>query len=246
MKEISSYNKKKYKIIRIIIQALIILLLLSSVIYLTIKLYPYFIKIQNDIEYKEYIVDKIRGFGGYSILIIILLQIIQTIFMIIPAGPIVMISGMLLSEGTAVLTSIIGQTLGGIIVYFLVKQLGIRFIALFVDPKKIYESKLLKNKERCEVMMFGYLMIPALPKDIVSFIAPFTGIDFKSFVMINLFARIPMTIVSVFMGSSLIDFNMVLLIVLTIISCILALLCFIFHNKIEAFLSKEEKTLKLF
>ena len=81
MKEISSYNKKKYKIIRIIIQALIILLLLSSVIYLTIKLYPYFIKIQNDIEYKEYIVDKIRGFGGYSILIIILLQIILLVIM---------------------------------------------------------------------------------------------------------------------------------------------------------------------
>lgn len=246
MKKISGFNSKKYKIIRIFLQVIIILALIVIAIYATIKLFPYFKRIQIDEEYKNYIIDKIRSYGGWSILIIIFLQVIQTIFMIIPSGPIVMIAGVLLSSGSAILSSIVGQTIGGIIVFILVRLFGFKFIALFVDPKKIYESKLLKNTTRCEVMMSGYLMIPALPKDIVSFIAPFTGIKLKDFIIINLYARIPMTAVSVFMGSSIMDSNIVLLVILTAISCILALMCFIFHKKIESFLGKEDEHLYLF
>ena len=246
MKKTSNFNSERYKKIRLAIQIIIILVLVFIVVFATIKLYPYFERIQTDEEYKNYVVEKLRSYGGWSFLIIMVLQVIQTIFMIIPAGPIVMIAGILLTPGSALLSSIIGQTIGGIIVFFLVKQFGFKFIALFVDPKKIYESKLLKNTTRCEVMMFGYLMIPALPKDIVSFIAPFTGIKLKDFIIISLYARIPMTTVSVFMGSSLMDSNIVLLTILTVFSCLLALTCFIFHKKIESFLGRDEDYIYLF
>ena len=246
MKKTSNYNSKKYKIIRLVLQIIIILALIAIALYATIELYPYFKRVQTDEEYTNYIIHKNRPYGGWSILIIMFLQVIQTIFMIIPAGPIVMISGILLSPGSAILSSIVGQTIGGIIVFLLVRLFGFKFIALFVEPKKIYESKLLKNTTRCEVMMFGYLMIPALPKDIVSFIAPFTGIKLKDFIIINLFARMPMTVVSVFMGSSIMDSNIILLVILTLFSCALALTCFIFHKKIEDFLGRKNENLCLF
>lgn len=246
MKKKFEFDSKSYKIIRITLQILIITLLIIGAIYLTIKLFPYFIRVKQDEEYKNYIVNKIRNYGNFSSFIIIILQIIQTIFMIIPGGPIVMIAGILLEPGSAVLTSIIGQTLGGVIVFILVRFFGFRFISLFVNPKKILESKILKNKARCEVMIAGYLMIPALPKDIVSFIAPFTGIKLNDFVMLSLIARIPMTVVSVFIGSSLMNSNIILLIILIILSCTLALICFIFHEKIENLLQKDDNIYYIF
>ena len=88
--------------------------------------------------------------------------------------------------------------------------------------------------------MFGYLLIPALPKDIVSFVAPFTKIKIKNFILINLIARIPMTIVTVFMGSSLISGAYTIAIVLGVISLLLAILCFSFNGKIVSFLEKKQ------
>ena len=89
--------------------------------------------------------------------------------------------------------------------------------------------------------MFGYLMIPALPKDIVAFIAPFTKVNLWRFTLINIFARIPMTIVSVMMGTAFIDGNYVLAFVLAGCSGVCALLCFIFNKKIVNFLDRNKK-----
>ena len=214
MEELSEHKKKKYKVIRLIIQIVLILLIISLLIWATIKLYPMFAKIQKDVVYREKIVEQIQSYGGWSWLIIIAAQILQTILAVIPSGPIVMISGILFHPLIAAILCIIGQTLGGICVYYLVKLLGYRFVAIIMNPDKIKESRFLKNTKRCEVLMFGYLLIPALPKDIVAFVAPFTKIKVKNFILINMIARIPMTIVTVFMGSSLINGSYIVAIVL--------------------------------
>ncbi len=240
MEELSEHKKKKYKVIRLIIQIVLILLIITLLIWATIKLYPMFVKIQKDEVYREKIVEQIQSYGGWSWLIIIAAQILQTILAVIPSGPIVMISGILFHPLIAAILCIIGQTLGGICVYYLVKLLGYRFVALIMNPDKIKESRFLKNTKRCEVLMFGYLLIPALPKDIVAFVAPFTNIKVKNFILINLIARIPMTIVTVFMGSSLINGSYIVAIVLGALSCVLAVLCFVFNGKIVRFLERKQ------
>ena len=126
------------------------------------------------------------------------------------------------------------------IVYILVKLLGYNFLALFVDPSKVKNSKLFGNKTQTEVMMFGYLMIPALPKDIIAFIAPFTKVNILEFAIINFIARIPMTIVSVLMGTAFISGNYILAIVLACLSGVCALLCFVFNKKIVQLLDRKK------
>lgn len=244
MEELSEQKKKKYKIIRIIIQAIVIAVLLGILIWGTIELYPIFMKIQKDETYRNQVIEELQSYGGFAWLIVLGAQILQTILAVIPSGPIVMISGVLFHPMIAVVICIVGQTLGGICVYYLVKLLGYRFIALFVNPDKIKESKFLKNETRCEVLMFGYLLIPALPKDIVSFVAPFTKIKVKNFILISLIARIPMTIVTVFMGTSLISGTYIIAIILGAISLVLAILCFIFNGKIVRFLEKKQMSKK--
>ena len=50
MEELTEKRKKKYKIIRMIIQIIILILLIGALIYGTIKLFPVFLKIQNDLR----------------------------------------------------------------------------------------------------------------------------------------------------------------------------------------------------
>lgn len=236
MKELNDIQKKNYKIIRIITQAILLIAFIILIIFLTIKLYPYYMKIQKDEVFRIEFTEKIRSYGYLSFFLVLAAQILQCVLAIIPSGPIVMISGMLFNPFVAVIVCLLGQTIGGLIIYYLVKLLGYNFIALFIDPDKIKNSKLIANKNRTNVLMFGYLLIPALPKDIVSFVAPFTKIKIKEFILISFIARIPMTIVTVLMGSSIIDGRYILVTILAIISLLLALLCFIFNKKIVNYL----------
>ena len=238
MKELNETQKKNYRIIRIITQALLLISFISLIIFFTIKLYPYYIRIQNDELYRIEFIDKIRSYGILSFFLVLGGQILQTVLAVIPSGPIVMVSGMLFNPILAVIICLLGQTIGAVLVFYLVKLLGYNFIALFVNPDKIKNSKLISNKNRTNVLLFGYLLIPALPKDIVSFVAPFTKIRIKEFIIISLIARIPMTIVTVLMGSSILDGKYILMIILASVSLILAILCFIFNKKIVNYLEK--------
>ena len=238
MEELDEKQKKKLKRIRIIISSIIMVLFLAGIIFATIKLYPYFARITTDEVYRNEIVDKIRSYGGYSSLIVIAASIVQTVLAVIPGGPIVVVAGMLFNPFIAFLICVAGQTLGSIIVFLLVKLLGVKFVGLFFDPDKIKNSKLLENETRVEVIMFGYLMIPAFPKDIVSFVAPFTKVKFRNFVLITFFARIPMTLVSVFMGNAFFTGDYTIAIILASISAIFAFLCILFNKQITIFIDK--------
>ena len=86
--------------------------------------------------------------------------------------------------------------------------------------------------------MFSYSLIPLLPKDPLAFIVPFTKVKTWVFLIITFVARMPMTIVSVVFGNSLISGEFGLGIIIACISGLLALVCFIFNNKIVEYLEK--------
>ena len=231
-------KKKRYKIIRITIQIIILLGFLALIIYATIKLYPIFTRIQKDEDYLNQILDQIHSYGSISWLILNGMQIVQTVLAIIPAGPIVILTGMLYPPAIAVIISLVGQTLGALVVIGLVKLFGYSFLALFIDPEQPKKFKLLEDGKKCGVLMFSYLLLPFFPKDPIAFIVPFTKVKIRYFVIIHLIARLPMTIVSVIFGNSVVSGNFLASIIIGCISFILAILCFIFNKRIVAFLDK--------
>lgn len=232
-------QKQKLKKIRIIIQVIILVILLGLTIFATIKLYPIFQRVSNDDAYRDEVIQKLESFGSYSWVILILIQILQTVLAVIPSGPIVIITGILYSNPViGVLISLAGQTLGALIVILLVKLFGNSFLALFIDPDQPKKFKLLEDSKRCGVLMFSYLLIPVLPKDPVAFIVPFTKVKTRHFLLINLIARTPMTIVSVVFGNSLVSGHMTVAFIIGGLSALLALICFIFNKKIVEILDK--------
>lgn len=231
-------KKRKYKIIRIVIQVILIGILIGLAIYGCVMLYPIFSRMQKDREYLNEVLMHIRSYGNISWLILIGMQIVQTILAIIPAGPVVILTGMLYPPVIAVIICLVGQTLGALVVIGLVKLFGYSFLALFVDPEQSKKFKILDDGTRCGVLMFSYLLIPFLPKDPIAFLVPFTKVRVRYFILIYTFARFPMTIVSVIFGNSLVTGNYVASIVIGSISFLLAIICFIFNKKIVAWLDQ--------
>lgn len=231
-------KNNKLRIIRIIIQAVVLILLVVFAIIACIKLYPIFNKIQNDEIYRNEVVAQIQSTGFWGGFILILIQVFQTVLAVIPSGPVVIIAGMMYDPWIAVLICLIGQTLGALVVIGLVKLFGYTFISLFVDLEKVKQFKLLNNEKKCAVLMFSYSLIPLLPKDPLAFIVPFTKVKTWVFLIITFVARMPMTIVSVVFGNSLISGEFGLGIIIACISGLLALVCFIFNNKIVEYLEK--------
>ncbi|MDE5714556.1 MAG: VTT domain-containing protein [Anaeroplasmataceae bacterium] len=234
-------QKKKYKLIRICIQVAILGILIGFATYAIIMLYPIFVKIQDNEIYREEFIEKIRSFGSFSWLILIGLQIVQTVLAIIPSGPIVILAGIMYPPVLAVIICLVGQTLGALVVIGLVKLFGYSFLSLFIDPEQPKKFKLLEDRKRCGVLMFSYLLIPILPKDPIAFIVPFTKVHIKDFIIINTIARTPMTIVSVLLGNSIVSSNMGMAFIIGGISAVVALLCFIFNKRIVEFIDKITK-----
>lgn len=231
-------NKKR--LFRIIFNIIVILIFLGVSIFIIIKYFPFFKELSNDSEKMNAFIDNIRSYGHISFFIIIGLQIFQTIFMIIPSGPIVMVAGAVLNPFLAVLAAVIGQSIGGTLIFIFVRQFGMKFATLFVDEKKIKENILFRNEKRTKLVLASYLLIPALPKDIVAFICPFTKIKLWEFILINTIFRIPMTIVTVLISHSFITGDYTLVIILSSILLIIGILSLIFQNKILAFLDKNK------
>lgn len=239
-------KKKKLRIIRITIQVILLVVLIGICIYAMIQLYPIFERVQKDEEYRNYIIEQLNSFGSFSWIILMLLQVVQTVLAIIPAGPVVIVTGMMYHPALAVIICLVGQTLGALVVIGLVKLFGYSFLALFIDPEQPKKFKLLQDGKRCGVLMFSYLLIPFLPKDPIAFIVPFTKVKVRWFILINIIARTPMTIVSVLFGNTLITGNFTVGIIIGCLSAGVAGLCFIFNKKIVAFIDKitTKKTLE--
>lgn len=229
---ISHEKDKKLKRIRLIIQLILLIILIGIAVFALIKLVPVFVKIQNDEVYRDYIVSEINKAGKFSWLILLGIQVVQAVLAFIPAGPCVIITGMMYNPVIATIICLVGQTIGAVIVIYLVKLFGYTFMALFIDPEHTKKFKLLDDAKRCGVLMFSYLLIPALPKDPIYFVVPFTKVKVRHFVIINLVARTPMTIVSVIFGNSLINGQIGLGLILGICCAVVALICFIFNKKI--------------
>lgn len=223
---------------RLIIQIILIALVLAIAIVGTIFLFPIFLRVQKDEAYRNQIINYLNEWGSWSWIAIIGIQIIQTILCIIPAGPVVIITGMLYSPFKAAMITIVGETLGALVVIALVKFFGHNFLSLFIDPKQTEKFRLLRDRKRCCVLMFSYLLIPVLPKDPIAFVVPFTEVKVRDFIIINIIARLPMTVVSIYFGSNILGGNLSTGFYIGCGIALVAIICFIFNKQITSFIDK--------
>ena len=233
-----SEEKKKYKVLKIIVLIVTILLLIA----LTIYLFP-MAKQLFDEQGREKFKEQIQASGATGILILLGLQGVQILLPILPGEPIEILAGMCYGPIGGFVFLIISVFLITALIFLAVRKLGRSFVYGVCSEekiKKLENSKIFKNPKKVEYIMLILFLIPGTPKDLLVYIGGLLPIRPLRFILISTFARIPSMLSSTVAGSSIVEGNWKFGILLYIITfLIVGIIIFIAEKRDKTKLTKE-------
>lgn len=194
-------EKQKIKIFKVTMTILAI----SIIVGITMYMFPVMKELstkEGQIAFKE----KVSSSGILGLLMLLVLQIAQIFLIIIPGEPIEILAGMCYGPiwGTVFIMASAGII--SVIIFFLVRKYGKKFVYNFCDKKKVKKienGKLFKNPKKIEIIMLILFLLPGTPKDLLVYIAGLLPIKPIRFVLISIFARFPSVISSTLAGANL-------------------------------------------
>lgn len=220
-------KQNKVDFIKFIVFSVIIV----GIIIATIELIPWMISLKDEsgrLAFQNYIYDK----GAYGVLILIGVQILQVVVAFIPGEPIEVLSGLLYGTFGGYVVCTIGIMIGTILVYYMVKGLGMGFINQVAGEGKLEKFKFLHDAKRLELIVFFLFFIPGTPKDLLTYFIPATKMKPLTFFIIVTVARIPSIISSTFAGASIGDGKWTQTVIIFVVIGVISLLGILFNDKI--------------
>lgn len=199
-------KEQKNKIIKIIIFILVIALLVGFTIYL----YPIIKDLFNP-EGRENFKTKIQSSGIAGGLMLFGLEVAQILMPILPGEPIEILAGMCYGTVGGFFFILLSAMLITTFIFFVVRKFGRDFLYTMIGKEKIDKienSKLFKNSKKIEYIMLILFFIPGTPKDLLVYIAGILPINPLRFIIISTLARIPSIISSTVAGSTLVEGNL--------------------------------------
>lgn len=142
-----------------------------------------------------------RGLWGR--IAFVLMTIFQVVIAVIPGEPLEIGAGYAFGAVEGTVLCMIGLTIGGIIVFLLVRTVGIRMLELFFPIERIRSLKFLQNSRRVHFLTFLIFFLPGTPKDLVAYFVGLTEIKLSSWIFIASVARLPSVITSTLGGNAL-------------------------------------------
>lgn len=206
-----------------LITILISLILMAGI---SLLLYKPFVNFLNN---PELLKKQLNNFGNWGKLILVLTMALQVVFVFLPGEIIEIASGFCYGTLEGMVICLLGSIIGTVIIYTIINKYGIKLVNNLFDTKKLNELSFLKKEKNLELILFIIFFIPGTPKDIITYLAPFTRLRLSTFILISTFARIPSVISSTLGGNALSNQNYhstILIFIITTIISILGLLLY--------------------
>lgn len=184
----------------------------------------------------------IDGFGFWGQLVFIAITVFQVVFAIIPGEPLELGAGYAFGAWEGTVLCIIATTLGGVLVFLLVKKFGIRLAELFFPMGKIRSLWFLRTEKRRNLITFLVFFIPGTPKDLLCYFVGLTDMKLGTWILISAVARIPSIVTSTVSGDSLGEQNYLRAAIFVGITLLISLGGILIYRKIIAQKKKERDT----
>jgi phosphoglycolate phosphatase len=241
----TNQSKKKWKN-GIKIGGLILAIALIVVVCLFLVPYLNHIRELNGEELDaalESVNSYLKHFGILRYIAMIGLQILQMCFAIIPGAPVAVMMGFMFGTIGGTLLTTLATALGTALIVGCVNHFGIRLVNRFVHSENFKKWKVLQTTTRRDMLLFFLFLIPGTPKDLLTFLAPFTGAKFRTIVVITSLARIPSIFLMVYLGDNLSKGNLGTSIIVISIAAVIGILGILVKDKLFP-KRKEEKNMK--
>lgn len=172
------------------------------------------------------------GFWGWFVLLGI--QMMQIIVAFIPGEPVEIVSGMLYGAVGGFLTCELGILLGSVAIFYAVRAFGRPLITAFIPEEKLASYSFLHNAKKLERLTFILFFLPGTPKDVLTYVAGLTPISPFKFLAIATFARVPTVFSSTWAGSTMMEGNWEMTVLIFLVIGGISLLGIWAHNRLMA------------
>jgi uncharacterized membrane protein YdjX (TVP38/TMEM64 family) len=137
----------------------------------------------------------------------------------------------------------IGAFIGSFIAFYLSRKLGKPFVTRVINKKTLNKFKEFMEKRGTTALLLVYLL-PAMPDDVISYVAGITNMKTKTFLLVSTIGRLPGFIALSFIGAGIASGNLALSIGLSVAIGVIFFVVYLNRKKLEKFMSKTVEKLK--
>ena len=184
------------------------------------------------VEEPELFRNWVDGHGLWGRLLFLGMVIFQVFFAIIPGEPLEIGAGYAFGAIEGTLLCLAGTTIGGILVFLLVRKIGVRLVEVFFPIEKIRSLWLLRTSKRRNFLTFLLFFLPGTPKDLLCYFVGLTDMKLSTWIWITSIARIPSIITSTIGGDALGEERYTLAIVAFAITAAVSVVGILIYQKI--------------
>lgn len=229
-------NVKKSTWVKLILIILGVLLLCGYIFWDLATSGPIFSRFGNS----EWVQGKLESLGPAAPILFVLLTIIQTIVAPIP-GQVVGGIGGLLFGWWGILWSMIGGTIGYLVVILLARKFG-RPLLEKIFKKEAIDKFDFALGDNAAIILFLIFLLPGLPDDMIGYMAGLTNVPLGKLMALVTLGRLPSVIVMNYVGMGVSESNLVpVIIVCGVVVTLLAVIAWKREKLIE-FLKKRSKS----
>lgn len=173
----------------------------------------------------------IASFGPYAAFVFVLVQALQVVFAPIPGEVTGFVGGFLFGNVSGVILSTVGLTAGSILAFGIARVFGLKFVEKIVKKHYIDKFNFFVTHKGLYIT-FVFFLIPGFPKDSLCYLLGLTHMRLIDFILMNIFGRLPGTLMLTLQGSAVKDGKYQAFFTLLIISVILTFGLYMARNHI--------------
>jgi uncharacterized membrane protein YdjX (TVP38/TMEM64 family) len=192
----------------------------------------------RDPGYREAFSAFIRGLGFKGLLIVLGVQVLQVFIAVIPGEPVELLAGAAYGALGGLGVCLLGCILASSLIFLLVRKFRFSPASLLAGRENLRAYRFLRDTPRITRVVFLLFLIPGTPKDMLTYLVPFSGLGTLQFIVVSSFARIPSIVSSTIMGDSLVEGNWTLFLGIFLCTAGLGFLGIIFRERIVARLGR--------
>ena len=176
----------------------------------------------------------VDGKGLWGELTFIGMVFFQVVIALVPGEPLEIGAGYAFGTLEGTLLCVAGITLGSLLIFWMVRKWGVKFVEIFFSREKIRSLKFLQDEKKRDLLIFIVFFLPGTPKDLLTYFVGLTDIKLSHYLFIVSIARLPSIITSTLGGSALGEERYILAVTVFAITLAISIAGWLIYNRLSS------------
>lgn len=166
--------------------------------------------------------DYLLGYGAWAPVVSVLLMVAQALIVGIPASFVMFANGVAFGTSNGAVINILGRMAGATIAFGIARMLGKGAVEKMVGSITHADRFERWMQRRGGWAVFATRAVPGMPSDMLSYVAGFTNVSWRTYLVATLFGFLPQSIVFAWFGAEATSWFWVIMMSGTILTGVLA------------------------